>query len=72
MKKSKIITTVLTLSTVALSIVAINQGNKIENKNKAIVEITEKAKKVTVIDNEDVNIEYIKVSTKNFQGYDIQ
>lgn len=71
MKKSKIINTVLILSTVALSMVAINQHKKIENQNKAIVEITEKAKKVTVIDNEDVNIEYIKVSTKNFQGYDI-
>ena len=71
MKKSKIITTVLILSTVALSIVAINQHKKIENQNKAIIEITEKAKKSTVIDNEDVNIEYIKVSTKNFQGYDI-
>ena len=71
MKKSKIITTVLILSTVALSIVAINQHKKIENQNKAIIEITEKAKKATVIDNEDVNIEYIKVSTKNFQGYDI-
>ena len=71
MKKSKIINTVLILSTVALSLVAINQHNKIENQNKAIVKITEKAKKVTVIDNEDVNIEYIKVSTKNFQGYDV-
>ena len=71
MKKSKIITTVLILSTVALSMVAINQHKKIENQNKAIVEITEKAKKATVIDNDDVNIEYIKVSTKNFQGYDI-
>ena len=71
MKKSKIIITVLTLSTVALSMVAINQHKKIENQNKAIVAITEKAKKSTVIDNEDVNIEYIKVSTKNFQGYDI-
>ena len=71
MKKSKIINTVLILSTVALSMVAINQHKKIENQNKAIVEITEKAKKVTVIDNDDVNIEYIKVSTKNFQGYDI-
>ena len=71
MKKSKIINTVLILSTVALSMVAINQHKKIENQNKAIVKITEKAKKVTVIDNDDVNIEYIKVSTKNFQGYDI-
>ena len=71
MKKSKIINTVLILSTVALSMVAINQHKKIENQNKAIIEITEKAKKSTVIDNEDVNIEYIKVSTKNFQGYDI-
>ena len=71
MKKSKIINTVLILSTVALSMVAINQHKKIENQNKTIVAITEKAKKVTVIDNEDVNIEYIKVSTKNFQGYDI-
>ena len=71
MKKSKIIITVLTLSTVALSMVAINQHKKIENQNKAIVKITEKAKKATVIDNDDVNIEYIKVSTKNFQGYDI-
>ena len=71
MKKSKIIITVLTLSTVVLSTVAINQHKKIENQNKAIVKITEKAKKATVIDNEDVNIEYIKVSTKNFQGYDI-
>ena len=71
MKKSKIINTVLILSTVALSMVAINQHKKIENQNKAIVAITEKSKKVTVIDNEDVNIEYIKVSTKNFQGYDI-
>ena len=71
MKKSKIITTVLILSTVALSMVAINQHKKIENQNKAIIEITEKAKKSTVIDNDDVNIEYIKVSTKNFQGYDI-
>ena len=71
MKKSKIIITVLTLSTAALSIVAINQHKKIENQNKAIVKITEKAKKATVIDNDDVNIEYIKVSTKNFQGYDI-
>ena len=71
MKKSKIITTVLILSTVALSMVAINQHKKIENQNKAIIEITEKAKKATVIDNDDVNIEYIKVSTKNFQGYDI-
>ena len=71
MKKSKIITTVLILSTAALSMVAINQHKKIENQNKAIIEITEKAKKSTVIDNEDVNIEYIKVSTKNFQGYDI-
>ena len=71
MKKSKIITTVLILSTAALSMVAINQHKKIENQNKAIVAITEKAKKATVIDNDDVNIEYIKVSTKNFQGYDI-
>ncbi len=71
MKKSKIITTVLILSTAALSMVAINQHKKIENQNKAIIEITEKAKKATVIDNDDVNIEYIKVSTKNFQGYDI-
>ena len=71
MKKSKIINTVLILSTVALSMVAINQHKKIENQNKAIIEITEKAKKATVIDNDDVNIEYIKVSTKNFQGYDI-
>ena len=71
MKKSKIINTVLILSTVALSMVAINQHKKIESQNKTIVEITEKAKKVTVIDNDDVNIEYIKVSTKNFQGYDI-
>ena len=71
MKKSKIINTVLILSTVALSMVAINQNKKIENQNKVIVKITEKAKKVTVIDNDDVNIEYIKVSTKNFQGYDI-
>ena len=71
MKKSKIINTVLILSTVALSMVAINQHKKIENQNKAIVKITEKAKKATVIDNEDVNIEYIKVSTKNFQGYDV-
>ena len=71
MKKSKIINTVLILSTVALSVVAINQHKKIENQNKAIVKITEKAKKATVIDNDDVNIEYIKVSTKNFQGYDI-
>lgn len=71
MKKSKIINTVLILSTAALSMVAINQHKKIENQNKAIVKITEKAKKATVIDNEDVNIEYIKVSTKNFQGYDI-
>ena len=71
MKKSKIINTVLILSTVALSMVAINQHKKIENQNKAIVEITEKAKKATVIDNEDVNIEYIKISTKKFQGYDI-
>ena len=71
MKKSKIITTVLILSTVVLSTVAINQHKKIESQNKAIIEITEKAKKATVIDNEDVNIEYIKVSTKNFQGYDI-
>lgn len=71
MKKSKIIITVLILSTVVLSTVAINQHKKIENKNKAIVEITEKAKKSTVIDNENVNIEYIKVSTKNFQWYDI-
>ena len=71
MKKSKIITTVLILSTAALSMVAINQHKKIENQNKAIVAIIEKAKKATVIDNEDVNIEYIKVSTKNFQGYDI-
>ena len=71
MKKSKIITTVLILSTAALSMVAINQHKKIENQNKAIIEITEKAKKSTVIDNDDVNIEYIKVSTKNFQGYDI-
>ncbi len=71
MKKSKIINTVLILSTVALSMVAINQHKKIENQNKAIVGITEKAKKATVIDNDDVNIEYIKVSTKNFQGYDI-
>ena len=45
MKKSKIIITVLILSTVALSIVAINQHKKIENQNKAIVKITEKAKK---------------------------
>ena len=71
MKKSKIINTVLILSTVVLSTVAINQHKKIENQNKAIVKITEKAKKATVIDNDDVNIEYIKVSTKNFQGYDI-
>ena len=71
MKKSKIINTVLILSTVALSMVAINQHKKIENQNKAIVAITEKAKKDTVIDNEDVNIEYIKISTKKFQGYDI-
>ena len=71
MKKSKIIITILTLSTVVLSTVAINQHKKIESQNKAIIEITEKAKKTTVIDNEDVNIEYIKVSTKNFQGYDI-
>ena len=71
MKKSKIIITVLILSTVALSMVAINQHKKIENQNKAIIEITEKAKKATVIDNDDVNIEYITVSTKNFQGYDI-
>ena len=71
MKKSKIINTALILSTVALSMVAINQHKKIENQNKAIIEITEKAKKATVIDNDDVNIEYIKVSTKNFQGYDI-
>ena len=71
MKKSKKIIAVLALSTVVLSTVAINQHKKIENQNKAIIEITEKAKKVTVIDNDDVNIEYIKVSTKNFQGYDI-
>ena len=71
MKKSKIIIAVLTLSTVVLSTVAINQHKKIESQNKAIVEVVEKAKKATVIDNEDVNIEYIKVSTKNFQGYDI-
>ena len=71
MKKSKIINTVLILSTVVLSTVAINQHKKIENQNKTIVKITEKAKKATVIDNDDVNIEYIKVSTKNFQGYDI-
>ena len=71
MKKSKIIITVLTLSTVLLSTVAINQHKKIESQNKAIVEVVEKAKKATVIDNDDVNIEYIKVSTKNFQGYDI-
>ena len=67
MKKSKIIITILTLSTVVLSTVAINQHKKIESQNKAIIEVTEKAKKATVIDNEDVNIEYIK----NFQGYDI-
>ena len=71
MKKSKITITVLILSTVILSTVAINQHKKIESQNKAIVEVVEKAKKATVIDNEDVNIEYIKVSTKNFQGYDI-
>ena len=67
MKKSKIIITILTLSTVVLSTVAINQHKKIESQNKAIIEVTEKAKKATVIDNDDVNIEYIK----NFQGYDI-
>ena len=67
MKKSKIIITVLILSTVALSTVVINQHKKIESQNKAIIEVTEKAKKATVIDNEDVNIEYIK----SFQGYDI-
>ena len=67
MKKSKIIITVLILSTVVLSTVVINQHKKIESQNKAIIEVAEKAKKATVIDNEDVNIEYIK----NFQGYDI-